>query len=191
MEIRRVLRGENTAFAPARPAQNGEKGQKVSGAGRPTADRLELSRQWVESMEEQRVQTQAALLAGEKEKKSNGILDMLDGVSAEQEELDALSQEMKAKMKCLEIAMRMMKGKKVPPEDERYLMENDPEGYKVAMAMKAFVKEDKEECESVLKDEEKNSGQTAEAGEAAPVEEGGEPSGGGDASVSDGGGETE
>ena len=142
-------------------------------------------------MEEQRVQTQAALLAGEKEKKSNGILDMLDGVSAEQEELDALSQEMKAKMKCLEIAMRMMKGKKVPPEDERYLMENDPEGYKVAMAMKAFVKEDKEECESVLKDEEKNSGQTAEAGEAAPVEEGGEPSGGGDASVSDGGGETE
>ena len=89
-----------------------------------------------------------------------------------QDELDALSADMKAKMKCLEIAMRIMKGKKVPPEDERYLMENDPVGYKIAMAMKAFVKEDDEECESVLDDEDKSGGKTesSKGGEDAPVE---------------------
>lgn len=176
MEIRRLLRGENVQLTAARPAQSGEKEKP---AARPSADRLELSRQWVENMEEQRAQVQSALLTcGKEETKSNGILDMLDQSSAEEEELDALSKQLKIQQKCLKIAMNMMKGKKVPPEDEQYLMEHDPEGYKLAIAMRGAVKQEDEECESVLKDGEEGSGETGETGEAAPAAGGEAPSGG-------------
>lgn len=188
MEIRRVLRGENTSFSAARPTQKREEQTAV----RPSADRLELSRQWTEHLEQQRAQAQAALLRGGKpeEKQSNGILDMLDGASAEEEELDALSEQLKVQQRCLKIAMRIMQGKKVPPEDERYLMENDPDGYKLAIAMRRPPKKDEKECESVLKDEDKDADETSESGEAAPVEGGEAPSGGGEA-PSSGGGEKE
>ena len=50
-------------------------------------------------------------------------------------------------------------------------MENDPSGYKLAMAMKLLVKEDKKECKSVLDEKDKNGGEeTSESGEAAPAE---------------------
>ena len=92
MEIRQVVRGQNTSFSPTAPTKGGAKKSAVS---RPSADRLELSRQWVAAMEEQRVQTQAELLSGGKEqKKSQGILDLLDQPTAEEQELDALSKQL-------------------------------------------------------------------------------------------------
>ena len=171
MEIRQVLRGGTTGFAPTRPAKE----EKTSAAGtpRPSTDRVEWSRQWVEAMEEQRAQAQSALLSGEK--KSDGILDMLDGPGSE--EADAMTEAMKAKMKCLEIAMRIMQGKRVPPQDEQYLMENDPEGYKLAMAARSMVKVEDEECESVLEDEDQSSSASAETGETAEAGGSGEVSG--------------
>ncbi len=177
MEIRRVLRGEQTSFTPARPVKTGEKTAET--AARPSADRLELSRQWVEQMEAQSARLQAALSqpAGE-DKKSDGILGMLDYMETEEDKLDAMSEQLDVQMKCLKIAMNIMKGKKVPPEDERYLMENDPNGYKLAMSMKSMVKEDKKECKSVLDDEDKNgSSETGEA-ESASSGEGAVSSGG-------------
>ena len=155
MEIRQVLRGNNTGFAPARPAGSG--GKKTDGFVRPSADRLELSQSWVRAMEEQRVQAESALLAGAK-KKSDGILDMLDGPDAEEQELEALSKQMDTQMKCLKIAMNIMRGKKVPPEDERFLMEKDKEG------------------------------NTSETQQSAPAEGCEAASGGGDALASGGGG---
>ncbi len=177
MEIRRVLRGEQTSFTPARPVKTGEKTAET--AARPSADRLELSRQWVEQMEEQSARLQAALSqpAGE-DKKSDGILGMLDYMETEEDKLDAMSEQLDVQMKCLKIAMNIMKGKKVPPEDERYLMENDPNGYKLAMSMKSMVKEDKKECKSVLDDEDKNG--SSKTGEA-------ESASGGEGAVSSGG----
>lgn len=178
MEIQRALRGENIDFAASRTAKKAE--PKATGTTRPSVDRLELTRDLVRTMEEQRVRLEALLNqpAGQ-EKKSNGILDMLDGAEAESEELDALSKQMKVQQKCLKIAMNIMKGKKVPPEDEKYLMENDPNGYKLAIAMRSMEKEDDEECESVLDDEDKKSGETSESGEAATAEA--SPSEGGEA----------
>lgn len=171
MEIRRLLRGENVQLAAARPAQSGEKEKP---AARPSADRLELSCQWTENMEKQRAQTQAALLSGGKEKKTSGsILDMLDGPDSE--ELKAETDQLKVRRRCMEISRRIMAGKKVPPQDERYLMEHDPEGSKLTIALRKPPKKDEKECESVLKDEEEGSGETGEAASAA----GGEaPSGG-------------
>ena len=180
MEIKRVLMGENTNFSSTRLVRN--MGEKAAQTGRSSTDRLELSRQWIQTMEEQRVQTEAALLTGskEKEKKSNSILDMLDEPNAEQEELDALSRQLDVQMKCMKIAANIMKGTRVPPEDEQYLMENDPEGYKLALSMRSLAKEDDEECESVLKDEDKNGEEISDSGESAPAES----SGGGEAAVS-------
>lgn len=165
MEVRRMLWGERALPAAAKPAQKGER----KASARPSADRLELSRQWVEAMEEQRARTQAALLAGGKkaEEDSGGLLGYME---TEEDKLDAMSEQLDTQMKCLKIAMNMMKGKKVPPEDERYLMEHDPDGYKLAMAMKSMTKEDKKQCESVLDDEDKEGGESGETGEAAPSE---------------------
>lgn len=174
MEIRHVLRGENVRPAAARPVQGGEKEKP---AVRPAADRLELSCQWAENMEKQRAQAQAALLSGAKEKKqSNPILDMLDGPDSE--ELKAETDRLKVWRRCMEISRRIMAGKKVPPQDERYLMEHDPEGYKITIALRKPPKRNEKECESVLKDEEEGSGETGETGEAAPAAGGEAPSGG-------------
>ena len=167
MEIRQVLRGKNSDFVSARPARRAE--DRSSESSRPSTDRLELSRQWVEAMEEQRARTQAAMLAGGKnaEEDSGGLLGYME---TEEDKLDAMSEQLDTQMKCLKIAMNIMKGKKVPPEDERYLMEHDPDGYKLAIAMKSMTKEDKKECESVLDDEDKEGGESGETGEAAPAE---------------------
>ena len=164
MEIRQVVRGQNTSFSPTAPTKGGAKKSAVS---RPSADRLELSRQWVAAMEEQRVQTQAELLSGGKEqKKSQGILDLLDQPTAEEQELDALSKQLDVQMKCMKIAANIMKGKKVPPEDERYLMENDPDGYKLALAMRTPKKKPKE-WDSVLEEEKEKTSETSGEEETA------------------------
>ena len=105
-------------------------------------------------------------------------MDMLDGTDAGSDELDALSEQLDSQMKCMKIASNIMKGKKVPPQDEQYLMEHDPEAYKLAVSMRGLVKEDDEECKSVLEDEEERSSQTSEPGEAAPVDSGETASGG-------------
>lgn len=168
MEIRQVVRGGAASPAPARQANRTKTGE--TGAVRPSTDRVELSRQWVEQMEEQRARSEAALRAGAKEEKKEGLLDMLDGPGSE--ELDAQMEALKTQQKCMEIAMRIMQGKRVPPEDEQYLMEHDPDGYKLAVSMRVLVKVDDEECESVLEDEDKERGGTSEAGGAAPAETG-------------------
>lgn len=169
MEIRQVVRGNRTSFAQARPAKREETG--TAAAGRPSSDRVELSQQWTEHLEQQRAQVQAALLAGKQEKKSGGILDMLDGPDSQ--ELDAQMEALRVQQKCMEISRRIMAGKRVPPEDERYLMEHDPEGYKLTIALRRPPKDD-EECESVLDEEDRGSGETSETGEAAPSSGGGE-----------------
>lgn len=179
MEIRRVLRGET--FAAARPVRSAEKERP---AARPSADRLELSRDWVKSMEEQRAQAEAALqtTASGGKKKSGGILDLLDTTEAGNE-MDAEIEQLKVQQRCMEISRRIMAGKKVPPKDEQYLMEHDPEGYKITIALRKPPKKNEKECKSVLEDEDKSTGETTETGEAAPAES---DSGGGEAASSEG-----
>ena len=93
-------------------------------------------------------------------------------------ELDALNESLKKMERCRKIASRIMRGDKVPPQDEMYLMDNDPDGYKLALACRQ-PKEKPKEWESVLKDEEdKNSGpaeaEAAGSGEAVSADSGGE-----------------
>lgn len=189
MEIRSVLRGEYISFAASAPPRG--KTETAAPDLQDSADRVELSRRWIEQMEQQNAQLRALLEqpAGEREGEDEGGL--LGYMKTEEEKLDSLSEALDIQMKCLKIAMNIMKGKKVPPQDERYLMEHDPSGYKMAMAMKVLVKEDKKECKSVLDDEDKDGDKTEESsdsGEPAPTES---PSGEGGEAASSGSGEAE
>lgn len=87
-------------------------------------------------------------------------------------ELDALNESLKKMERCQKIASRIMRGDKVPPQDEMYLMDNDPDGYKLALVCRK-PKEKPKEWESVLRDEEENASSDS-GGEAA---EAAEPSG--------------
>lgn len=50
------------------------------------------------------------------------------------EEFKAMAEYLKVMQRCQEIARRLMRGDRVPPEDEQYLMTNDPKSYKLALA---------------------------------------------------------
>ena len=80
-------------------------------------------------------------------------------------ELDMMEKSLKTMDRCRKIASRIMKGDKVPPQDERYLMETDPDGYKLAIACRV-PKEKPKEWESILEDEEETS--SSDGGESGP-----------------------
>ena len=81
-------------------------------------------------------------------------------------ELDALTKALKTMDKCQKIAARIQRGDKVPPQDERYLMDHDPDGYKLALATREPKKNPKE-WETVLEEEDLESGSGDGEAEAA------------------------
>ena len=100
-------------------------------------------------------------------------------------ELDMMSKQMKVLELCEKIAASIMKGNRVPPQDLAYLMKNDPEGYKLAMALRRHNPDPKDE-KSVLENEENRDGSTEETsggGEAPSVEAAAPAKGGGNASA--------
>ena len=88
-------------------------------------------------------------------------------------ELDFLSKSLKTMEKCRKIASRIMKGDKVPPQDERYLKDNDPDGYKLALVSRKPKKNPKE-WESVLDEEDRMGGSESRGETATAAEPGGE-----------------
>jgi hypothetical protein len=128
-------------------------------------DRLALSRQAVAYLEEnnRRMQEQAQ----EKSQQENGGDITGDGGASNL--LDTLGKAMKEMEKCAKIAASIMKGKRVPLEDLRYLMEHDSKGYQLAMAMRKPEKDDREE-KSVLDDEDRRGDTAERTGTTAGVE---------------------
>ena len=128
------------------------KKQASAASAQPRTDRFTLSRRIAEQLE-----AQNRLLMGltRPEKKKPALWE-LDEAENENPELKAMTESMKTMQRCQKIAARIMRGDKVPPEDERYLMENDPDGYKLAMAMRT-PKRNPKKWESVLKEEDKTS----------------------------------
>lgn len=173
-----------------RPDGNGRgasAGETAGSAAAPRTDRVSSSqqtvRQAVEQMEQQSQRLAVLLQQDRPSEKKSYIWDMLDGEEETgSSEADALGEQMKTMERCHKIAARIMRGDKVPPQDERYLMLNDPDGYKLAMAMRT-PKRNPRKWKSVL-EEDKDAGprQAAEAdGEAASsCEEAGEAAGPGE-----------
>lgn len=92
------------------------------------ADRLSLSRQavdFLEKLEQQRLE-QERLAQKKKQEDSHS--------STEEALLDYADKTLKAMFKCQKIAARISAGDNVPPQDIKYLIKNDPSGYKLAMA---------------------------------------------------------
>lgn len=136
-------------------AENSKASSKTSGStSKYNSDRLELSKQILSVIEEQNRKTLEEQ-AQKKEKKRT------DNSSTDNQLLNSLDKSLKVMSKCQKIAARVMAGDKVPPEDLQYLMENDPEGYKLAMAARKPKKGPKE-WDTVL-DEDDRKGSSADS----------------------------
>jgi transglutaminase/protease-like cytokinesis protein 3 len=180
MDISLQLNPSKRAYAIQ--SQSGAKQAEKKSAVSQT-DRVTVSRQALEYLEQLNRQTQA-------QKKSDQDQDsstFSDGGASSI--LDTLSKSLKEMEKCSKIAASIMKGKRVPLEDLQYLMEHDIKGYQLAMAMRRPPEDDKEE-KSVLDDEDRQ-GDTAEstssvesAGSCESASESGEAPTGGEASNS-------
>ena len=156
-----------TADAPAK-AQAPQQKEPV--------DKLTLSRQAAAFVEEQ-----SRKMRDEVREREQRRQDRMDSAAKPASgELDLLSNGLRVLELCRKIAASVMKGNKVPPEDLKFLMENDPAGYRLAMAMRRH-NPDPEEEESVLTDEDKN-GKSAEGtgGGEVPSVEPAAPAGGGE-----------
>lgn len=176
--INRQNRIEQSIRSEARKKETPAGGAVSSSAGART-DSLTLSGTIAEQLKEQSHRLMALVREDRQSGKKTYIWDMLDGEEKTgNSEADALGEQMKAMERCHKIAAHIMRGDKVPPEDERYLMENDPDGYKLALAMRRPKKHPKK-WESVLKDEKKQTSESGENTDAAACEETGEASGSG------------
>ncbi len=93
------------------------------------------------------------------------IDNMLTDMEQQKKKLDQMEKMLRIQRLCMKIAASIMRGDRVPPEDMEYLAEHDPDGFKLAMAMRK-PKRNPEQCKSVLKDEDKHS-ESAESGEGS------------------------
>ena len=146
-------KAEADAPAPAQPAQK-----------QPPADKLTLSRQALSFLEEQNRKRLELDLEREQRRQAR-MNNSLSQLESSKGHLDRLDKALKVLSKCQKIAASIMKGNRVPPEDLRYLMENDPEGYKLAMAMRR-ENPDPEDCESVLDEEDRDGAACGAQGSA-------------------------
>lgn len=166
----RLIRAAETARPASAKKGNPERSEAAASGPRPETDKLTVTRQAIEKLTEQSARLKDLLEPDETERRIPYLWD-LDGEESGNSELDAMAEGLKTMRRCQEIARRIMRGDKVPPEDERYLMENDPDGFKLAMAMRMPKKKPKE-WESVLKDDQKKTEPSDGGGEeAAPTAE--------------------
>jgi hypothetical protein len=117
------------------------------------------------------------------EKKS--FEDALEEMRAERRELsrqmeqarkmgEGVAKQYADKLKCLQIAMRIMQGDKVPPADHRFLSEKEPELYFKAVSMR-IEKEDPKEHDRLSEDEEDEAAASDGAETSTAKAGGGEP----------------
>ena len=145
---------KNEPRAEKQPAGTGAAPKRT---GSDKADWSQAALAFLREMDRQSMEEERKRLEAKRQK--NGELEMLSKF------LDVME-------KCRKIASRIIKGDKVPPQDEQFLMEADPEGYKLALACRV-PKEKPKEWESVLEEEEEDGSgrETAESMESAEAAE--------------------
>lgn len=152
--------------------------ERAQAAPKEPADQLTLSRQALDFAQER---SREMWEAQSRQGRQGRLAGMLEALETEKKKLDGMDEKLKTMNKCQKIAAAIMRGDRVPPEDLRYLIEHDQEGYKLALAMRR-PKKDPEDVESVLDEEDRNGGKTEETdggGEAPSVEAAGASEGGG------------
>lgn len=181
-ELRRNAQLDKVAGKKAETPDAPAKAQTLQ--PREPTDKLSLSRQALAYVEEQ--SRQAWNPEEGQGKKHSVIQGYLDAMETQKKQLDSMEDKLDMMNKCQKIAAAIMRGDRVPPEDLRYLMEHDKEGYKLAVALRR-EKKDPKKVESVLDEEDRNGGRTEEtggSGETPSVEAAGASEGGGSAGSS-------
>lgn len=168
------------AMAKKADAPDTSSGGLIQSAQKQAEDRCTLSKQALAYLEQQN------RLQQELDERRAKMEQRLSEQQNKSNELDMLSKTMDVMNKCLKIAASIMKGNRVPPEDMQYLMKNDPEGYRMALALRRENPDPKKE-KSVLTDEDKNGGvEESGGGETPSVPASEASSGGGEAPASGG-----
>lgn len=131
--------GKNTGFIPLfKPLYKNEEAKKSN------EEKAALLKQQ-ETKEKDRLKAQQQARQTE--------LDMLkQQLESSNEQAEAAEDSFKAFSKCLIIAQRITKGDKVPTQDIKYLMENEPDLYKQAIMFRQPNPKPKE-YDTVLEDE--------------------------------------
>jgi hypothetical protein len=85
------------------------------------------------------------------QKRMDGLQGHLKQMESAREQGAAEAEAAKIRIKCLQIAMRIISGDEVPPEDHKFLAEHDPELYAEAMSRR-MPKEDPYKHERLSED---------------------------------------
>lgn len=150
-----VLQGKDAPKEKDIPQVSAEP-KELSPAEQKLQDKLEKVKTIKQMLDT--VRQQSAQMAEQSEKQAKAMKEALD------------------KMKrCSKIAKNIQKGHKVPPKDEKYLLENDPKLYMMAMALRMLEDPDNKRVKSELKNDEEEeqqneaaSGVESAGGEMAP-----------------------
>ena len=172
---RETKRNEKLDKALAKKEDAPAKAQAQSLPKKPAADQLSLSRQALNYLERQ---NQLRQELEERQARQNSLIEgHLNAMETKKRQLDTMDKTLKMMRKCDKIAAAIMRGDRVPPEDLRYLMNHDQNGYKLAMAMRR-PKKDPERVESVLDEEDRRGGSAESVSDSRPPTTlGGESSG--------------
>ena len=108
----------------------------------------------------------------------NDMRTLREGLERAKELGEGAAEAWKEKIKCLQIAMRIMSGSKVPEADHRFLQDKDPELYGKAITMRMEKVDPKEhdrlsedeEDEGIVRDPESVDTSSSGAEESADVE---------------------
>lgn len=146
-----VIRVERGAEVPTPKTEVQKNTAAASKPEQKRLDRLELSRQALEQV--QKLQKARKV----KREEQTGLSVLLE--SAEKE-TESQSGQFRTMALCQKIAARIRKGDKVPIRDQRYLMENDPELYRMSILLRQENKHP-QKYKSLLKKEDKSPSEKA------------------------------
>lgn len=113
------------------------------------------------SLEEKKLQDKLSAMRSMKQMLQTVRQQSAQMAEQSEKQADAMKESLEKMKRCSKIAKNIQKGHKVPPKDEKYLLENDPKLYMMAMALRMLEDPDNKKVKSELKDEEEQ--QEAEA----------------------------
>lgn len=172
-----LARTRQTAPQPSAQPQESAPAQEDSLQLSPAAQDF-IKEQQAQSQEEPVTLTAAQKRMAEKEKQLSAAQQLLQTLEQQNEQIreqtqkqtDALKKAMDKMKKCMKIARSIMKGNKVPREDEQYLLENDLKTYMMAMALREMKKDPKKEKSVLDKEDLENSQESSQPVEASGAE---------------------
>ena len=157
----KTIDGDTAQFNKTEPSAQTQTTEKQNPVPLAIEDTVEISTEAIEKARDKKFDFQKAL-----DEMRNEMRGLREGLQRAIEAGEGAAAMWKEKIKCMQIAMRIMAGDIVPEEDHRYLREKDMELYSKAIQLR-IEKEDPEEYDRLSEDEEEDAKNIA--GETAPT----------------------